>query len=70
VIELVLRPGWRFLRGYLLRRGFLDGWQGYYIARLNAFATLTRYALLFEARAVDADGRPQPMFETPGESAS
>ena len=40
VIELVLRHGWRFLRGYLLRRGFLDGWQGYYIARLNAFATL------------------------------
>jgi hypothetical protein len=70
VIELVLRPGWRFLRGYLLRRGFLDGWQGYYIARLNAFAILTRYALFFEARATDADGRPQPMFETPGESAS
>jgi glycosyltransferase involved in cell wall biosynthesis len=48
-LELVVRPWWRFLRGYVFRRGFLDGWQGYYIARLNAFATLTRYALMREA---------------------
>jgi glycosyltransferase involved in cell wall biosynthesis len=50
VIELVFRPGWRFLRAYFLRRGFLDGWQGFYIAALGSFSTLTRYALLREAR--------------------
>jgi glycosyltransferase involved in cell wall biosynthesis len=49
-IELVFRPGWRFLRAYFLRRGFLDGWQGFYIAALGSFSTLTRYALLREAR--------------------
>ncbi|MDQ3206644.1 MAG: glycosyltransferase family 2 protein [Pseudomonadota bacterium] len=26
--KLVLAPWWRFWRGYLLRRGFLDGWPG------------------------------------------
>ncbi|MCU0770905.1 MAG: glycosyltransferase family 2 protein [Verrucomicrobia bacterium] len=49
VFELCLRPPWRFIRAYLLRLGFLDGWPGLYIAGLNAFSTLTRYALLKEA---------------------
>ncbi|HUR47452.1 MAG TPA: glycosyltransferase family 2 protein [Candidatus Saccharimonadales bacterium] len=47
--ELVVRPWWRFVRAYFLRLGFLDGLAGYYIARLNAFSTLTRYAKLSEA---------------------
>jgi glycosyltransferase involved in cell wall biosynthesis len=45
----VLRPWWTFVRGYFLRLGFLDGWQGYYVARMNAFTTLTRYTKLREA---------------------
>jgi glycosyltransferase involved in cell wall biosynthesis len=49
-IELAFRPAWKFLRAYLFRRGFLDGWQGFYIAALGSFSTLTRYALLREAR--------------------
>ena len=47
--ELVVRPPWRFFRAYILRLGFLDGWQGYYIARLSAFSTLTKYSMLREA---------------------
>lgn len=47
--ELVVRPGWRFVRAYLLRQGFLDGWPGFYIAALSSFSTLTRYALVREA---------------------
>ena len=47
--ELALRPPWRFVRAYFLRLGFLDGWQGFYIAGLNAFSSLTRYALLRES---------------------
>lgn len=49
VVEFVLRPGWRFVRGYFFRLGFLDGWQGFYIAALSSFSTLTRYALICEA---------------------
>jgi glycosyltransferase involved in cell wall biosynthesis len=48
--ELVLRPGWRFLRAYFLRLGLLDGWQGFYIAALSSFSTLTRYAMVREAK--------------------
>lgn len=48
--ELAVRPPWRFLRAYFLRLGFLDGWPGFYIAGLSAFSTLTRYALVSEAK--------------------
>ena len=49
LFELSVRPGWRFLRAYCFRLGFLDGWQGFYIAALSSFSTLTRYALVREA---------------------
>jgi glycosyltransferase involved in cell wall biosynthesis len=49
-LDLALRPGWRFFRAYFLRLGFLDGWPGYYIARLNAFSALTRYTKVREAK--------------------
>lgn len=48
--ELAVRPAWRFLRAYFFRLGFLDGWRGFYIAALNAFSTLTRYAMVREAQ--------------------
>jgi len=50
VFELVVRPGWRFVRAYLVRRGFQDGWPGLYIAALSAFSTLTRNAMVLEAQ--------------------
>ena len=50
LFRLVIRPVWRFLRAYIFRLGFLDGWQGYYIAWLSAFSTLTRNAKIREAR--------------------
>jgi len=52
--EMWFRPWWRFVRGYLFRRGFLDGWQGYVIARMVAFETLLRYAKVSEARLPQA----------------
>ena len=46
--DLAIRPVWRFLRAYFFAGGFLDGWPGYYIAWLNAFSTVTRYAKVRE----------------------
>lgn len=48
VFETIFRPWWRFFRAYVLRRGFLDGYPGYYIAQATAFATLVRYSRLYE----------------------
>jgi glycosyltransferase involved in cell wall biosynthesis len=60
--ELVVRPWWRFMRAFFFRLGFLDGWQGFYIAALSSFSTLTRYALVREAeerQAAALTGAPQ-----------
>ncbi|MHB1306709.1 MAG: glycosyltransferase family 2 protein [Limisphaerales bacterium] len=54
-LDLAMRPWWRFFRGYVLRLGFLDGWQGYHIAWMTAFHTINRYAKLREAANA---GRP------------
>ncbi|HEY2328739.1 MAG TPA: glycosyltransferase family 2 protein [Verrucomicrobiae bacterium] len=43
-LDLTVRPAWRFVRSYFFRLGFLDGWQGGYIAWMTAFYTATRYA--------------------------
>jgi glycosyltransferase involved in cell wall biosynthesis len=44
---------WTFLRHYLLRRGFLDGWQGLVLAGMAATGSYYRYVkLLFLNRSV------------------
>jgi glycosyltransferase involved in cell wall biosynthesis len=42
------RPLWRFFRAYIIRRGFLDGFPGFYIAWANAFGVLVRQGRLYE----------------------
>lgn len=47
-INAIFRANWRFFRCYFIRRGFLDGYTGFYIASLAWFSTLVRYTRLFE----------------------
>ncbi|HWE48473.1 MAG TPA: glycosyltransferase family 2 protein [Bryobacteraceae bacterium] len=42
--RLALDPGWTFLRTYVLQRGFLDGPQGFTLARMAALYTFRKYA--------------------------
>ena len=46
--DLVLRPPARFLRAYLLKRGFVDGVPGFVIAAATAFHVFLKYAKLWE----------------------
>ncbi len=55
--DLTLRPAWRFGRSYFLRRGFLDGWQGLFIAWMTAFYTATRYAKIHAAQVMKNPSR-------------
>ena len=45
----IFRPGWRFFRAYVIKRGFLDGFPGFYIAWATAFGAFVRYSRLYEA---------------------
>lgn len=42
---------WAFLKHYVAKRGFLDGWAGFVIALGNFEGTFYRYAKRFEAQA-------------------
>jgi glycosyltransferase involved in cell wall biosynthesis len=48
LLQNILRPWWRFFRGYILRRGFLDGFPGYWIAKATAFSAFVRHSRLYE----------------------
>ncbi|MGE9294322.1 MAG: glycosyltransferase family 2 protein [Puniceicoccales bacterium] len=55
---VVFRSFWRFFRAYFIRRGFLDGFPGFYIAFFQAFATFYRYSKIYEAKFVRAQEPP------------
>ncbi|MEO0897460.1 MAG: glycosyltransferase family 2 protein [Bacteroidota bacterium] len=46
--KLAFNPIWRFLKEYIFKFGFLDGYHGYQIARLSAISGYLRYAKLRE----------------------
>jgi glycosyltransferase involved in cell wall biosynthesis len=48
LLPTVTRPLWRFFRAYVLRRGFLDGFPGLWIAWSTAYQTFVRHSRLYE----------------------
>jgi glycosyltransferase involved in cell wall biosynthesis len=46
--EIAMRPLWRFVRGYVLRLGFLDGAPGAAMAWARAYEAFRRYTRLWE----------------------
>jgi len=56
--DLAIRPVWKFFRAYVIRLGFLDGWPGYFIAWMDAFSTVTRYAKVIEADLKKRESKP------------
>ena len=44
----LFRPWWRFFRAYILRRGFMDGFPGLWIAFATAFSAFVRYSRKYE----------------------
>ena len=45
--KVLLNPQWRFLRGYLLRLGFLDGWRGLVFALVESSYVRRKYLSLY-----------------------
>jgi glycosyltransferase involved in cell wall biosynthesis len=56
--QLVLRPAAGFLRSYVLRRGFLDGWRGLLLAYLHAHYVRMKYAKLMALERTDEPSPP------------
>jgi len=48
VVDLAVRPAWRFLRDYLFYASFLDGRYGFTTSTLTAYSAFLKYAFLYE----------------------
>jgi glycosyltransferase involved in cell wall biosynthesis len=46
--KLRIAPGFTFFQHYVLRLGFLDGWEGYLIAKTTGWYTFLKYSFLKE----------------------
>jgi len=47
LVDVLTRPTWRFFRAYCLKRGFLDGFPGFFIAWSTAYMVFVKYAKLY-----------------------
>ena len=54
IVNLLLRPAWRFFRMYVLQGGFLAGRRGAMVSMLGAFSVFLKYAKLWVRQRVNA----------------
>ncbi len=47
-LKIIFSPSLKFLRGYIFKMGFLDGKEGWMIARWSAYATFLKYRKLLK----------------------
>ncbi len=57
VLQLVLRPPIRFIKDFVFRMGMLDGWRGFLISAMSAFAELVMAAKLMQHKSNQSAGR-------------
>ena len=50
LLRKLFSPAVAFLQSFILKRGFLDGWAGYYCAKMKARYTVIKYARLRELK--------------------
>lgn len=55
--RMIVYPPWFFLRGYLFKRQFMNGWAGFVSSVVGAFYVFLKYAKLYEHRRRQ---RPRP----------
>ena len=62
-LDVLLRPVGGFLRFYLLKRGFLLGWRGVFLAGTTAYYVQLKYAKVLWMRAEGRKGAADPSPE-------
>ena len=63
LFAVAVRPGWRFLRTYVIQGGFLDGLPGLIVCALQSYGVFLKWARLWELRRgappFDGEGRTE-----------
>jgi glycosyltransferase involved in cell wall biosynthesis len=56
-LKLIFKPMWKFIEMYILKRGFLDGREGFIISVYSAFSTFAKFSKLYEIKKMGFDGK-------------
>jgi len=48
IFKIIFKPFWKFIRDYVFKAGFLDGYYGFVICKISSFATLLKNIKLYE----------------------
>ncbi len=48
LFKIIFNPIWKFIQSYFIRQGFLDGYYGFLVCVISAFATFAKYIKLRE----------------------
>jgi glycosyltransferase involved in cell wall biosynthesis len=59
LVDLTLRPLLRFIKMYIIRRGFLDGYHGAVVCGLGACSVFTKYAKLWNLQRLAEQKPPE-----------
>ncbi len=58
LLKLLTSPAGAFLRRYILKRGFLDGFEGFVISVMASYYTFLKYLKLWELERSESSNRP------------
>jgi glycosyltransferase involved in cell wall biosynthesis len=67
LLQVALRPAWRFFRMFVLEAGFLDGLHGFVVCALQGYGVFLKWARLWELRRLERL-HPLPAEEGRGEA--
>ncbi|HEV3138175.1 MAG TPA: glycosyltransferase family 2 protein [Pirellulales bacterium] len=56
-LKIVVSPWFKFFKSYILQLGFLDGYRGFVISRISAYAVFVKYAKLRELERESNDSQ-------------
>lgn len=63
-LKLLINPTWAFINGYLLRGGFLDGADGFFIAIHNAHYVFQKHSKLYHLWQKSKDTHQNPLVKS------
>ncbi len=62
-VKILVRPAWAFLNGYIFRRGFLDGVDGFTIAVNTAHQVFLKYSKLYRLQRQQTNPVSAPLIK-------
>jgi glycosyltransferase involved in cell wall biosynthesis len=57
LLKIIVVPGWVFFMNYIVRLGFLDGYYGLIVCKLQAYDTWIKYNLVRQYAAMKKEGK-------------